>query len=386
MDLELSEDQQFFRETTRKFLEQESPLTAVRGLADDPAGFDREWWRQGAQLGWTSMLVPEADGGGSLSGGGLLDLVIVAEEMGRLVAPGPFGPTNVVAAAVAAGGSAEQRARVLPGIVAGELVAAVCAPSPALEPGSERDLVEATRVGDEFVLDGRYAPVEAGAQADELLLTAHTSVDGHDGLTQFLVPADAHGITIMPMGSLDLVRRYAVVQLDAVRLPASAVVGAVGGAAGAVERQLHLAIVLQGAETLGAVDRVFELTLEYMGDRYSFGRPLASYQALKHRIADMKMWIEAAHGVTTAAARAAQDDTPDAAELVSAVKSYVGDHATEIVQECVQFHGGIGVTWEHDLHLYLRRVTVNRNSLGTPADHRERIAVLLAATSPEGEQ
>jgi len=143
------------------------------------------------------------------------------------------------------------------------------------------------------------------------------------------------------------------------------------------------ALGLQGRLVLGFVgfmrdwhglDRVLEFTLEYLGDRGSFGRPLASYQAIKHRIADMKMWIEGSHGVTELAVQAVQDDDPDAAEIVSAAASYLGDHAGEILQECTQLHGGIGVTWEHDLHLYLRRVTLDRNLFGTPAQHRERIA------------
>jgi len=134
---------------------------------------------------------------------------------------------------------------------------------------------------------------------------------------------------------------------------------------------------------VGALDRVVEFTLEYLADRSSFGRPLASYQAIKHRFADMKMWLEAAHGATELAARAVQDDAPDAGEIASAAASYLGDHATEIVQECTQLHGGIGVTWEHDLHLYLRRVTLHRNLYGTPAQHRERLAALLLTDQPE---
>ena len=169
-------------------------------------------------------------------------------------------------------------------------------------------------------------------------------------------------------------------RFDGVRVPPRRVVGDVGGAAAAVERQLQLAIVLQCAETVGALDRVLEFTLEYLADRSSFGRPLASYQAIKHRFADMKMWLEASHGVTELAARAVQDDDPEAAEIVSAAAAYLGDHATEIVQECVQLHGGIGVTWEHDLHLYLRRVTLDRNLFGTPAQHRERIAAHRCST------
>jgi alkylation response protein AidB-like acyl-CoA dehydrogenase len=153
-------------------------------------------------------------------------------------------------------------------------------------------------------------------------------------------------------------------------------VGRVGAAGGDIEELLRLAAVVQVAETCGAIGRVFEFTLEYLGDRYTFGRPLSSYQALKHRVADMKMWLEASFGVATAAARAVQHDADDAPALVSAAKVYVGEKGTDLVQDCVQLHGGIGVTWEHDLHLYLRRATVNRFTYGTPEEHRERLAVL----------
>jgi alkylation response protein AidB-like acyl-CoA dehydrogenase len=379
MNLALSDDQQFFQETTRKFLEQEIPLTAVRALADDPAGFDRAWWARGCELGWTSLLVDEADGGGSLGGEGVLDLVIVAEEMGRLVSPGPLSPTNVVAAALVAGATAELRAEVLPGVLAGEIVAAWCVAGPGGGWDGAGVAVTAARDGDHFVLEGVATPVEAAGQADELLVAART--DG--GLTQLLVPAGIDGVVVEPLDSVDLVRRFATVRFDRVRVAEGRVVGDVDGADAAVERQLQLAILLQCAETVGALDRVIAITLEYLADRSSFGRPLASYQAIKHRFADMKMWLEACHGVTEVAARAVQDDDPDASEIVSAAASYLGDHATEIVQECTQLHGGIGVTWEHDLHLYLRRVTLHRGLHGTPAQHRERIASILFAAEPE---
>lgn len=373
MNLGLTDDQQFFQETIRKFLEQEAPLTTVRALADDPAGFDRAWWARGAELGWTSFLVPEADGGGSLSGEGVVDLAIVAEEIGRLVSPGPLVPTNVVADAVARGGSPELRAQVLPAIVAGESVAAWCIAGPGGAWDGHGVTVTATRDGDALVLDGLSTPVEHAAEADELLVTVRAG----DGLAQCLVPASTAGVRIDPLDAVDLVRRYTTVHFDGVRVAADRVLGEVGGAAGAVERQLHLAIALQCAEVVGVLDRVLEFTLEYLADRSSFGRPLASYQAIKHRIADMKMWIEACHGVTELAVRAVQDDDPEVLEIVSSAASYLGDHAGEILQECTQLHGGIGVTWEHDLHLYLRRVTLHRNLFGTPAQHRERIAEAL---------
>jgi alkylation response protein AidB-like acyl-CoA dehydrogenase len=373
LELELSEDQAFFLETTRRFLAAEASIPAVRALEHEPAGFAADYWRRGAELGWTSMLVPEADGGGSLSEHGLLDLVLVAEELGRRVAPGPLGPVNVVASALARAGSAEQRAAVLPGLLAGTAIAAWTGAAV-----DDTDPVDAVPAGDGFELTGRAAPVEAGAQARHLLVTATTP----DGPTLFLVPADADGLTVTPWGGLDLVRRFAEVRFDAVRVPAGAVVGTVGGAADEVERLLQVACVLQCAEMAGAADRMFEVTLEYLDDRYSFGRPLSSYQALKHRVADDKVWLEACHAIVDGAAMAVATGAPDAAEVVSAAKAWIGPHVTEVLQDCIQLHGGIGITWEHDLHLYLRRATVDRATHGSPEWHTERIATqLLGAAS-----
>ena len=368
MELDLTDDQEFFRATTRKFLEDQCPVTTVRKLESDPTGFDLGWWRQGAELGWTSMLVREADGGGSLSEHGLLDLVLVAEEMGKLTAPGPLVPVNVVATALGGAGSPEQKAEVLPGLLSGEAVAAWTGPEP----------VDGRVDGGQIVLTGTASPVEAGAQASHLLVVARSEA----GLTQVLVPVGTDGLTVTPLGGLDLVRRHASATFDHVALPTSAVVGEVGGADDEVERLLQIACVLQCAESCGAIDRVFQMTLEYLGDRYSFGRPLSSYQALKHRVADEKVWLEACHGITSAAANAVAARASDAGELVSAAKAWVGPHATELIQDCVQLHGGIGVTWEHDLHLYLRRVTTNRATYGTPEEHAERVATrLLGAAS-----
>ncbi len=160
-------------------------------------------------------------------------------------------------------------------------------------------------------------------------------------------------------------------------VPGSDVVRAAGPAEAAVNRQVQIAVALQCAETAGAIQRVFEFTVQWAFDRYSFGRPLASYQALKHRFADMKLWLEACQATAGAAAHAAAQQAEDADELASVAKSYVGPRATDLIQDCVQLHGGIGVTWEHDIHLYLRRATVNRAMFGTPSEHRRRLADIL---------
>ncbi len=384
MDLQLTDDQVLFDETTARFLETSCPVATVREWADkEPAGYPAEWWRRGAELGWTSLLLSEDDGGGSVSGHGLLDLVLVAEEMGRRVTPGPLVPTNLVASALARSGTADQRAAVLPGIVSGDTTAAWCLSEPGAPWSEVRLTASASGSGSGFVLSGMKGPVEAAGEADSLLVAA--VVDGAP--THFLVDADTPGVSIGPAESLDLVRRFAMVTFHEVAVPSTSVVGAVGGAADEIERLIRLAVVLQCAEMAGAADRMLEVTVEYASDRYSFGRPLASYQALKHRFADLKLWVEACLATAQAAARAVDKESDRAAELVSVAKSYVGDRASAVLQDCVQLQGGIGVTWDHDLHLYLRRVVQDRVLYGTPAEHRERIAVGLGLDDgrPEGE-
>jgi alkylation response protein AidB-like acyl-CoA dehydrogenase len=372
VELELTDDQQLLRETTAKYLDDSCPLETVRRIAEEvPAGFDREWWRRGADLGWVSMLVPEELGGGSVSGCGLCDLALVAEEMGRRVSPGPLAPTNVVAAALSRTGTPAQIKQFLADLVSGENVASWCTggalPGIGIPTGGA---VKARATGDGFVLDGTSRPVEAAAEADLVLVTAPSD----QGLVQLVVPSDTEGITAVPVRSIDLVRRFARLRFDQVEVSGDALLGEPGSVEGDVERQLEDIVVLQCAEMVGAIDRVFEFTVEYASDRYSFGRPLASYQALKHRFADMKMWLEASHASAGAAARAVDEGSPDAAELISVAKSYIGDHGPTILQDCVQIHGGIGVTWDHDLHLYLRRVIEDRSQFGTPRDHRDRVA------------
>jgi alkylation response protein AidB-like acyl-CoA dehydrogenase len=388
--LELSPDQELFRETTARYLREQVPPAELRRLRDDPAGFDAEYWRRGADLGWTSLLVGEAHGGGSISGDGLVDLTLVAHEIGRHAAPGPLGPTNVVAAALSrasdgSGSGSDTFTPVLAELMAGTATAAWCyaEPRPHDRLGAVTLDVRVDEGAGEVVVHGVKRPVESAARAAHLLVTGRTGA----GLTQVLVPAGTPGVSIAPMQSVDLTRRFDVVTFDQVRVAADRVVGEIGAAddtvdvdadaAGDVDRQLQLAVVIANAEAVGAMQAAFEMTVEWAFDRHSFGRTLASYQALKHRFADMKAWLEASHAVGDAAAAAVGAGAPEAAELVSAAKAFIGDHGSELLHDCVQIHGGIGVTFEHDLHLFLRRQTVDRALHGTPAEHRRRLADIV---------
>jgi alkylation response protein AidB-like acyl-CoA dehydrogenase len=370
---ERSADQELFEETTRRFLEAHSPLTKLRDLAGTKAGFEPDFWRQGAELGWTSLVVPEAAGGGSVSGSGVLDLALLAYQFGRHAAPGPLGPTNLVAAAVGRWGTDAQRSGLLAELLSGESVAAWALAEPRPNDKLGRIGLEARTDGDSVVLTGTKVPVEAGTEAHTILVTA-----AHDGgLSQFLVPPDLAGVAVTPLQGLDMTRRFAQVEFDQVRVPMTALVGEAGGAAAAVDWLTDLGVVIQLAEMVGAMQWAFDTTLDWAFNRYSFGRPLASYQEIKHRFADMKMWLEASYAITAEAAEAVQEDSPNRAEVVSAGKLYVGRQGGELMQDCVQLHGGIGVTFDHDLHLFLRRVTSNIPTFGSPAEHAARIANVL---------
>jgi alkylation response protein AidB-like acyl-CoA dehydrogenase len=233
--------------------------------------------------------------------------------------------------------------------------------------------VEVDRDGAALVVRGEARPVESAGQAGHLLVTAREGIR----TTQVLVPASADGVSVVPMQTVDLTGRFGTVTFHDVRLPPEALVGTAGEAGADVERQLRQALALLNAEAVGAMQAAFDMTVEWSFDRYSFGRPLASYQALKHRFADMLTWLEASHAISDAALVATEEDSADADELTSAAKAFIGEYGAELVQDCVQMHGGIGITFEHDLHLFLRRFTVNRSLAGTPADHRQLIAAIL---------
>ena len=190
---------------------------------------------------------------------------------------------------------------------------------------------------------------------------------------------DAHlpGVVVTPVDTIDLVRRFSTIRFEGVKVDASMFIGDSDLTSSDIDRQLMIGVLLQCAETCGSMQKVLDFTLEYLSDRFLFGRALASYQALKHRCADWRMKLEACHSITTDASHALSTSASNAPELVSAAKSYVGSISTELIQDCVQLHGGIGVTWEHDIHLYLRRATLNRGMYGSPVEHRERIADFL---------
>ena len=369
MDYMQNDDQRMLSETVERFLHDRAPLGRTRQLLDVEAGFDRDTWTFGCDLGWSALMVPP-ELGGTGGTGAVLDALAIAEHMGRVLYSGPFVQATVVSDAIVRLADDDQLGRLLPGIVDGSTIASWCWGALSVGEDAGRVAVEHERSG--AVLRGEVVGVEAADEADLFLVSA---VDGERPV-QFIVPAHALGLSIRPMTTVDITRRAARLTFDDVVVGAGAMLEDADGRA-SLQRQEALATTLHLAETVGMMTVVLAMTTEYMLDRVAFGRPIATYQALKHRAADMRLWVEAAAAATTAAGRALAASLPSACIEVSVAKAYVDDHAVDLVQDCIQIHGGIGLTWEHDLHLFLRRAILNRERFGTPRDHRVRLLDLL---------
>jgi alkylation response protein AidB-like acyl-CoA dehydrogenase len=387
IQLDLDADQTLFAQTCRQFLEREHPLPAVRARIDTGVeGVDRELWKRAAELGWFGLLSPAELGGGGVAGNGVADSASVAAELGRFLHPGPVIATNVVASAVAAAGSGDQRATLVPRLLEGGAVATWALGEVGWLWGDGEPSVRiGLDAGGGAVLDGTAGYVQDAAAADYLLVSGRAVAGGEDrGTVQVVVPAGTPGVVVTPLHSLDLTRGLAEVRFADVALSSASLVGDVERTPWRVAAQFDLAVVLQSAETVGAAERVFEFTLQYARDRVAFGRPIGSYQAIKHRLADLLVWLEGAKATVSAAVGALAAGSEDGSHLVSVAAAYVKDVGPRLIQECVQIHGGIGLTWEHDIHLYLRRATTNAALLGTPAAHRGRLDALLTSPPSRG--
>ncbi|WP_145011650.1 acyl-CoA dehydrogenase family protein [Mycobacterium marseillense] len=365
-------DQEMLRISTARFVEASCPLSEVRSLIADTIGFRRSYVENGGELGWFAMLVPPQHGGGSVSDRPLMDLALIAAERGRTLQPGPMVASNVVAHALAEYGSDDQRARYLPELASGGLLATTSLAGVAADCSATGMVATAATGG--YVLSGISELVPDACAADLFLITA--TINSTRALAQYIVKPDVPGLTTTPLQTLDLTRKLGRIELSDVAVPESARLGTSVDSAAAYERQFQVSVALSVAETLGTMNCLFEFTLQYAKDRYAFGRSIGSFQAIKHLLADLSLLLEASKAGATAAINAVQDLDPAAAEIISAVKAFVSEAATELAQGCLQIHGGIGYTWEHDLHLYYRRLAGDRFMYGDPAWHRERICAL----------
>jgi alkylation response protein AidB-like acyl-CoA dehydrogenase len=364
---DLSPDQRLLVETSNRLIQATLPLDGVRKLAGSGAGLDPDHRRKAADLGWFAFLAPEEFGGGGVSGEGLCDAALFAEVRGAALQPGNFIDTNVTVAALTGQPTDERVATVLPELVSGATAAAWALAGPTGNwSGSEG--VECRSAPDGYRLSGGKSHVIDAQSANWLLVTTVAA----EGPTQFLIPANTPGLTIKVMSGLELSRSLCQVRFDDVAVPGSALIGRPGSAAADVDSQLQLACVLAVAETVGAMQYLFDLTVQYCKDRIAFGRPIGSFQAVKHQLADASLAVEMSQACATGAARAVQSGS-SGAQAASMAKAFVGDAAVEVAHVCWQLFGGISYTWEHDFHLYLRRLTTDASLYGSPTWHRERL-------------
>jgi alkylation response protein AidB-like acyl-CoA dehydrogenase len=382
MDIGFSEEQELLRDTARKFLDGECTTKFVRQMMATEAAVTPEFWRQLAENGWLGITYPEDAGG---SGLGLLDLVVLMEEVGRAVMPGPFPATVLLGgAAIAASGSPAQQGEWLPRLAAGDAKATLA----VTEPNARWDAagIAATTAREAgpggFVLSGTKMFVPDAHLADVLVVAARSRERGstlEDGVSLFLVPRAAAGLTVNLLPSVDETRKLCEVRLANVRVPAGALLGELHQGWAPLSRVTDRAAVALSAEICGAAQRVLDMTVDYAKMRVAFGKPIGSYQGVKHKCADMLVEIENARSLTYYAAWAIDEDEPDAAMAVSMAKAAASDAGRKVCAAGIQLHGGIGMTWEHDLHLYLKRAKADEVAFGDATWHRERIARLLGA-------
>ena len=370
MKFSFSEEQTEFRNMLRRFLQDRSPTTEVRRVAETEAGYDAEIWRKMAEeLGVTAIHIPEAYGG---AGFGISELAIAAEEAGRALLPSPFfGSTVMAASAIAEAGTDAQKRALLPGIASGETIAAMAAAEPRAGWNADAFAATARPDGDSWRLTGRKSYVLDGVAAG-LVVAAARLPDGNLGL--FSLPADTAGLSRRPLKSMDPTRRLAELDFDG----ASAdLLGGPDSGGPAWARTLDIATVCLAGEMVGGAERLRKDALEYVSMRMQFGRSIASFQVTKHKAADMLLDVELAKAAAYYAAAAADDDDEEVDQPLSALASLAKATASDTYMQtaihAVQMHGGIGFTHDNDTQLWFKRAKSSEVFLGTAADHRERM-------------
>jgi len=379
MDIGFSEEQELLRDTARKFLDAACTIKFVRERMATAEAVTPEFWAQLAEQGWLGINFSEDEGG---SGLGLVDLVVLMEEMGRAVMPGPYLATALLGgAAIREAGSPAQRREYLPPIAEGRAKATLAAIEPNARWDASGIMMNAQPMRGGFSLSGTKLFVPDAHLADIIVVAARTR-DGstmEDGVSLFLVPKDATGLGVAAMASIDETRKLCEMRFDNVAVPQTALLGELHQGWSALARVYDAASVALAAEMCGGAQRILEMTVDYAKLRVAFGKPIGSYQGVKHKCADMLVEVENAKSLTYYAAWAVDEGMPDAPLAVSMAKAYASDASRKVSNAGIQLHGGIGMTWEHDLHLYMKRAKASEVAFGDATWHRERVASLIGA-------
>jgi alkylation response protein AidB-like acyl-CoA dehydrogenase len=369
MMLGITAEQDELRASVRRFLAARAPLTRVRELMESEDGTDRSVWEQaGTQLGLQGLAIPEAYGGAGFS---FAEQAIVLEEFGAALYGGPYLASAVLAAtALLASQDEGARRDLLPGIASGEVIAtlAFTEDDGSWDPASIR--MSATKDGAEWKLDGRKSFVLDGHSAGLLLVVASTTA----GLSLFAVAGAAAGLTRTALPTLDQTRKLARLEFSDVP---GRLIGSPGDAAAVLDRTLDVAAIALAAEQLGGAQRALDMAVEYAKIRHQFGRPVGSFQAIKHRCSDLLLEVESLRSAICYAAAAVAEGSAEVPVIAPLVKAYASETFFHVAAENIQIHGGIGFTWEHDAHLYFKRAKSSELFLGDGDYHRARLATRL---------
>jgi alkylation response protein AidB-like acyl-CoA dehydrogenase len=361
-----SEEQEELRSSVRRFLDDKSPIPEVRRLMETTDGYDPAVWAQmGTQLGLQGLAIPEEYGG---SGFTYVELIVVLEEMGRSLLCAPYFATIALAAnAILSSGDDAAKKELLPAIASGDTIATLAFTEDNGRWDEGGITTTATRAGDGWTLDGHKMFVLDGHVANLLVVAARTSA----GLSLFAVEGTAPGLSRTPLATMDQTRKQA--RLELAETPGR-LIGADGEASAALSRTLDLAAVALAAEQVGGAQRCLDMSVEYAKERVQFGRPIGSFQAIKHKCADMLLEVESAKSAAYYAGWAAAESSDELPVVASLAKAYCSDAYFHAAAENIQIHGGIGFTWEHDAHLYFKRAKSSELFLGDPTYHRELLA------------
>lgn len=375
MDFGFSDEQEMLRQTARSFLEENCPSAVVRQMMEDDTGYDPNLWKQMADLGWLGLAFPEAYGG---QGFGFVDLAVILEEMGAALLPSPFLSSVLLAGqTILAGGSEDQKQTYLPKIAAGSLIATLAMTEPSGRFDAE-GIAEVTATPDDngFTISGTKLFVPDAHVADLLVVAARTKDAGDKsfGISLFLVERNRPGVTTTLLKTMDQTRKQCEVIFDNVSVGRDRLLGMVDMGWPILRKVLNIATVALCAEMIGGAQRVLDISVAYAKERVQFGRPIGSFQAVKHKCAEMMLQVESAKSAAYYAAWAVDEDAPEAPLAVSMAKAYCSDAFRNTAGEGIQVHGGIGFTWEHDMHLYFKRAKYAEFTFGDATYHRELVA------------
>jgi alkylation response protein AidB-like acyl-CoA dehydrogenase len=376
MDFELGEEQVMLKTSARDFLEKECPKKLVRDMMEDERGYVPELWKKMADLGWLGLTFPEEYGGADSS---FLDLAVLMEECGRALLPAPFIPTVVLAGhPILAAGSEEQKQQFLPLIANGDMILTLAFVEPSGSLEASGVTVKGTPSGENFIINGTKLFVPDAHVADYLLCATRTkdSSDEEEGITLFLVDAKADGIQIEVLKTMTGEKQCEVV-FNNVVVPKHNILGEMDVGWTIMKRVLDEAVVAEAARMTGGARWVLETSIEYAKERIAFGRPIGTFQAIQHKLADMALDVEGATSIMYYAAWTVSENDPEMTLAASMAKAWCGEAYKYATFDGIQIHGGIGFTWDHDMHLYFKRAKAAEVAFGDCDYHREKVAQIL---------